>query len=141
MYKYYPAILVDKKDAETICNKPVEFKNNRPADPDLYETLENYFAQPIVQIHQSAKQDGTLILIAAPGAIQTNPITNNRIVMLDAPLEDLKIILQDIFDEHPEIKPENLYDKYSFKCPVSDQFKLHEWFKRTFATNVDRFSK
>lgn len=135
MYKYYPAIVVDKEDVTAICSNPVTFKNNRPENQEVYDLLEDYFGQPIIQIHPSAKADGQLILIVSNGMVQTHPITKHRIVMLDAPAEDLKVILQDIFAEHPDKNPVELYEKYSFRCPVSEQFKLHEWFKKNYIEN------
>lgn len=135
MYKYYPAIIIDREDVNTICNEPVAFEQNETISMSVYEKLENYFCQPIVQIHTSAKNENQLILIVANGSIHLNPITKKKLVLLDAPIEDLKIILQDIFNEHPDVTPADLYEKYSFKCPVHDQFVLHEWFKKNYSEN------
>lgn len=135
MYKHYPCIIVDQADTEAICEQKITFKNNRPENPEVYDKLEDYFRQPIVSVHESNKNPGEIIVITADGFVQTNPITNKRLVIINGEIEDLKIILKDIFAERLDKTPEQLYEKYSFSCPVKDQFRLNDWFKQQYIQN------
>lgn len=125
--KLYPAYLISDEELAEAGIAPVEFRNGRLLHPDLTEAIEDYCGRPVVRVRQATRKGEGIIVIAADGYVQHNPLTRRRTAVLQGSFESLQVVLQDIFDEAPGVDPERIFRAYAYQVDVVIQKDLQEW--------------
>ena len=126
--KYYPCILLTRDELRAANITNIQFnENGRLTDNMTAQAIEDYCGRPVVRIQESGRSPDEILVLAADGYVQYNRLSNKRTVVLQGTFETLKVILQDIFQEHPEIHPYTIFDSYAYQMTVDQQLDLREW--------------
>lgn len=133
MQKHYPCILLTQDEVTSACGNPAIFANGYVTNRNIREKLEDYLGVPIVSIRQDSRSDSKEILVIhADGYVQSNPLTGKRIVALYGSADTLPNVLSDIFAERKDEKPLDIFDAYSYLCPIQNQIAMRDWVKNTY---------
>lgn len=132
MYKYYICIIMQKNQLEEMLNAQLDFTNGEVKDPEIYKNLEDKFQQPIIFLRQSTYDPNEILIMAADGMVQTNPITQKRTVIINGGLEDLKVILTDLIRSRDHKNAEDIFKSYYYGCSMPEQLSLKDWFYETY---------
>lgn len=125
--KFYPCILIDKDELEQTDFADIWFQDGRLTDTSFIQKIEDYCGRPVVSVRQSTRNDGGIIVLAADGYIQYNPISKLRTTVLIGQYDNLKVILSDIFDERPDEDPFDIFCSYAYQTDINAQLDLKNW--------------
>lgn len=129
MLKYYPSVTLSLTDAETICRQSITFKDGYPTKPSIYVTLEDYIGQPIISIQPSGRNTDELVIILAYGIVTRSLLNKTRVCRIAGTFETIITTLQDIFQEHPNVSPKDIFCRYTYECTAAEQVSLNDWAK------------
>lgn len=134
MALFFPAIILSKKEANTVSQSNLTFdRNGYLIDPELHiqKTLENHFGQPIMVIQETTQK--SINLLTEPyGLIQINPSTHKRMAILNGDADYITSTLKLMIQMHPTVDPSVIIDNYSFQCSPQDRLKIREWTKTNY---------
>lgn len=128
MTKYYPCIIITKDEIRRICDTDIVFKNGIPIDKTLYKTLEDHIGHVIITIQESTRDTNEIFLFIADSQVFYG-LTGKRICQIYGTFDTIITILKDIFKEHPEKNPIEIFHNYRYHCSISEQQELNRWIK------------
>ena len=130
--KYYPCILLTRTELYENGVPQLVFENGRMTDKQAWKAVEDYCGHPIVSIRESARDTDELLILIADGYIQYNRLTNRRTVVLIGQRDNLQTILQDIFAEHPDEDPYDIFQSYAYQTDINVQLDLQNWVRNEY---------
>lgn len=125
--KFYPCLVITKEELYNAGCPTIEFKNGRLTDPSIEPVIEDYCRMPVVSVRESTRDENEIFVFAADGYIQKNPMTGKRSVVLIGAYDPLKVVLTDIFEEHPDRDPYEVFCSYSYQTDINIQLDLQHW--------------
>lgn len=130
--KFYPCILISRWELYDAGIAQPRFQNGRLVNPEVERPVEDLCGRPVVSIRESTRDDRELLVLIADGYVQYNRISGKRSVVLTGTYDTLKIVLTDIFVEHPDENPYDIFDSYLYQTDISTQYKLKKWVLETY---------
>lgn len=130
--KYYHCLVIPKQELEDNGINLPEFTNGHLKDKTAISIIEDYCNIPIVSIQQTSSDSDEILVLAADGYIQYNPLSNQRKVILRGDYEPLKGVLEDIYKERDSENPFDIYCSYIYQTPAAIQTKLQNWTRNEY---------
>ena len=125
--KFYPCLIVTKNELYDVGCPNISFTNGRLTDISIMPIIEDYCRMPIVSIRESTRDENEIFVFVADGYLQKNPMNDKRTVVLMGNFDTLKVVLSDIFAEHPEKDPYEVFHDYSYQTDINIQLDLQAW--------------
>ena len=125
--KFYPCLIVTKNELYDVGCPNSSFTNGRLTDISIMPIIEDYCRMPIVSIRESTRDENEIFVFVADGYLQKNPMNDKRTVVLMGNFDTLKVVLSDIFAEHPEKDPYEVFHDYSYQTDINIQLDLQAW--------------
>lgn len=129
MIRQYTCLFMQQSEIDDICQMPVEFTNGRNKDQNCREKIEDWAQLPVIYIAKSAYNDNQIMVCTAPGYAFTHQLTGKRTKIISGSVEDVKLVLEDIFANRSDENPEDIFREYGFDCPMPQQFELNQWIR------------
>lgn len=127
--KFYPCILLSRQELSDAGIPQPIFLDGKPSDHDSVRKIEDYCGRPIVSLLPSARSDNDLLALVADGYIQYNRLSGKRSVVLVGNVENLKVILSNIFAEWPDEDPYDIFRSYGYSG-IDVQIQLDQWVRQ-----------
>lgn len=130
--KYYHCLVIQKNELEVNGIELPSFTNGHLTDRKTIMQIEDFCRLPIVSVRETKPNDKEILVLAADGYVQYNPLTNKRSVVLTGDYEPLKGVLEDIYAERKDENPFDIFCSYTYQTPIATNIRLQQWTRNEY---------